>query len=1332
MSDLIGGFQSLPAEYQNLISLAQERHSIQITPLQVLAGGWSGARVYLVSILSQNPPRLEHCILKLDRKNEYSTSDETQRHADAVRLSPPAFAAEHLAQMAYEPVEAGGVLAIFYTIAGQSLHRYRTLAAYERQSQIETIFAQTYQYVLGEWNAARTFRQAVHPTDLLKAWLAFRLRPGNQIEKFLDTVLNVPPGLGGFLIQGDIFPNPLAYALQPDGWSTARPLDAAIGLQHGDLNTGNILVNFAPDEQTLSGYYLIDFALFRDQMPLLLDLRYLEMSYLILRQAQVSLAKLVELIVRLGQADHLELQQLPVDVAGVGALIGSTRHVFDRWVQANHPSLHDDLWGQYWLAGVAAGLSYCHKAPLAPAERLTGLIYAAANLKRYADLFGLPAPAEGRRLYSDLARFEHELRPGADRGRAALSRAGMLPAGEVTLLFTDIEGSTPLWESQPEQMRVALELHNVTVQAAVDGHGGQVFRTAGDAYNVAFSQPASALAAAIEAQRKLEAAPWGALGPLKVRMGLHLGPLELKGGEYISSHTFNRTARIMSAGHGGQILISAEVMEKVQGQLPAGVTLRDMGQHRLKGMSRLEHLFQVVAPGLKADFPKLATLSATPNNLPVQLTPFVGREAELASLKALLANSRNRLVTIVAPGGMGKTRLALEAAEQIHDAYPHGVYFVALDRISAAEQVATAVTVAVAEVLPISLASQEDPKSRVLDYLRDKQVLLVMDNFEHVLDGALLVPEILGAAPRVQVLATSRVKLNLIGETAVVLQGLSIDEPTLEKNSAVQLFAQSAQRTQPQFELAADVLPAVARICWLVEGMPLAIVLAAAWMDTLSVDEIAAEIEKSIDILETEKRDVAPRQRSVRAVIESSWSQVDAAAQDLLKRLSVFRGGLTRAAAQEAAGATLRSLSQLVDRALLRREPDTGRYHIHELLRQYAEEQLAQSAELERQAHQAHAQYFADFVGNSERRLQDQRMKATLAEIAADFDNIRIAWNYWVDRQAAASLGKFVSALWMYFEISGSFTPAIQFLGDAVEKLTSSEPEAAWVRAELRSRQAWFIALIGQAEQGLRQAQDSVKTLRQYRPADVTVNMLDALNINAIFLNDYPVVVQTSQAMLERAERSGDIWERGWALIWLAYALVIRQQAGEALQAGREALAIFEQLHNPFGLSVSAGIILGVISLAVGDVGAARANFLRGVQAAEQINYLRLLQICYDNLGTLALLGRDLDQAHQYFFKSLRISQNCGQTREMLASLRDFASVSMARDDLAGALQLLAVVLNHPASDQNSLNRPERLRDESEKLRAQIHDRLEPSAYQAAWESGQRRQLAEVVAQILG
>jgi predicted ATPase len=1143
MPQLTTEFQSLPEEYQHVIGLAQDKYKITVAPLQLLVGGWSGAVVYLVSVSSNDTRSVEHCILKLDHKGKSAKSDEVTRHNIVMNKSTSDFARAHIAELVFDRVEYESAIAIFYRIAGQSLLNYRPLSSYGQQSQLETIFMATNSVLLAEWNGNATFDQAIHPQKLLAKWLGFRLDAGGNIERFLESVCQVNPGIAGFLIGGNVFPNPLIYARKPEYWGKARFIDVATGFIHGDLNTNNILVKFSENQDVLEGYYLIDFALFKEQMPLLYDQRYLELSYLILAMSQVSFAKCINLLMVMAEVDIVDPHKVPIEMSGVSAVIASARSAFAEWVKENHPSLHDDLWGQYWLAGVAAGLSYCHKPGMGQAERLTGLVYAAANLKRYAALFGIPTPAEGRQLY-DAAQFQ----PDKSLGEA-----------------------TPTVES---------------------------------------------------------------------------------------------------------------------------------------GSSRTP---------------------AAPNNLPRQLTGFIGRETELTSLKVLLSDVRNRLVAIVAPGGMGKTRLALEAAGQIYQEYSQGVFFVALDRLSSADLIVQAV----AEVLPISLSSKEDPKSRIIDYLRDKTTLLVMDNFEHVLDGVVFVQEILEAAPRAQVLATSRAKLNLMSETIFNIGGLTVDEDSPEKNSAIQLFAQSARRTQPKFELNDAVLPAVTRICRIIEGMPLAIVLAAAWIDTLSVDEIAAEIEKSIDILETEKRDLPDRQHSVRAVIESSWNLVEATAQNLLKRLAVFRGGFTRAVAQEAAGASLRGLSQLVDKALLRHDPDTGRYSIHELLRQYAEEQLALSAEAERSAHEAHAKYFADFMKTRGVHLHDQHQKAALLEIEADFDNIRVAWNYWADKQDASRLIEFISALWLFFEVRGSFTPAIQFFGDAAKKLTANEPDIVCARAQLRARQAWFTALIGLPDEGLLMAQESVNTLSQFSKQDITVETFHCVNINAIFLNKNEIVAQISQEMMARANRSGDIWEQGWALVWWAYALVLQRQIGEALQAGQEALAIFERLDNPFGSSVASGIILGATSMAIGDISAAKTHYLRGAQAAEAIDYLRLLQISYDNLGTVALLEGDIQQAQQFFLKSLRISQECGQTREMLASLRDLANVYIARGDLESALQLLAIVLNHSVSDQNSLNRPERLRDEAEKLRAQIETRLDPSRYRTTWQTGQRQHIAEVVKQIL-
>ena len=430
MSELAIGFQSLPAEYQAALLHAQDKLNITITPLHALTGGLSGAYVYLASVLAQDDKRVEHYILKLDRKNEKARSDEIIRHQAAIRQAPPDFAARYMAQMAFERVEQAGVMVIFYGIAGQSLLQLRPLSAYDRQDQVEAIFVDTVKHLLVDWNVAHPFRQTVHPQKLLEQWLGFRLDAGAPIETFLEKVCRVHANAPGFLIQDIIYPNPLAYGRSQAAWGSARPIDAVMGLQHGDLNVNNILVKFSKQNSAIEDYYLIDFALFKDQMPLLFDLRYLEMSYLNLKQAQVPLAKFIDLLGRYRDVDLLDPHLAPMEMIGVTSAIAAGRNAFGEWLKATHPSLQDDLWGQYWLAGVAAGLSYCHKAALKEEERLAGLIYAAANLKRYAALFGIPVPLEGRQLY-DPRRWEQKQAPEA----SAPSRqsSGENPAGPHNL-----------------------------------------------------------------------------------------------------------------------------------------------------------------------------------------------------------------------------------------------------------------------------------------------------------------------------------------------------------------------------------------------------------------------------------------------------------------------------------------------------------------------------------------------------------------------------------------------------------------------------------------------------------------------------------------------------------------------------------------------------------------------------------------------------------------------------------------------------------------------------------------------------------------------------------
>jgi hypothetical protein len=352
MPELTTDFESLPEEYQHIIQLAQDTYKITVTPLQLLVGGWSGAVVYLVSVSFNDRNQVELCILKLDRKGKKASSDEVTRHNTVMTKSTPEFARDHIAELVFDRIEHEGAIAIFYRIAGQSLLKYLPLSKYERQNQLKSIFTETNTVLLSRWNPAHTFEQAVHPQKVLEKWLGFRLDLGGNIEHFLQDTCRVNPDSGGLLINGHVFPNPLLYARKSDSWDKARSIDVATGFIHGDLNTNNILVKFADDKETLEGYYLIDFALFKDQMPLIYDQRYLEMSYLMHVMSQVSFEKCINLLMQMADADILDSLTAPIEMSGVSAVIETSRNAFAMWVQQNHPT------------GIEFGVLSFHPSPL--------------------------------------------------------------------------------------------------------------------------------------------------------------------------------------------------------------------------------------------------------------------------------------------------------------------------------------------------------------------------------------------------------------------------------------------------------------------------------------------------------------------------------------------------------------------------------------------------------------------------------------------------------------------------------------------------------------------------------------------------------------------------------------------------------------------------------------------------------------------------------------------------------------------------------------------------------------------------------------------------------
>lgn len=739
--------------------------------------------------------------------------------------------------------------------------------------------------------------------------------------------------------------------------------------------------------------------------------------------------------------------------------------------------------------------------------------------------------------------------------------------------------------------------------------------------------------------------------------------------------------------------------------------------------------------------PLSSTPALPPHNLPLQATPFIGRAAALDGLQQRLADPEVRLITIMGPGGIGKTRLALALAErQLKNAgatpfFADGLYFVSLTPIRSADAIAQTI----AEGLAFPLTSAEETAVQLLTYLRHKQLLLVLDNFEHVLDGGALVSQILQAAGGVKVLITSRERLNLAGETLWPISGLnfaglaSVDEAL--DSEAVQLFMQRARQVQPNFELQAEMLPYLERILYAVWGMPLAIELAAAWLRLLSLAEIAAELSAGLDLLESELRDVPGRHRSMRLVFDRSWERLNPEEQRLFKTLSVFRGGFTREAAQQVAGASLRLLASLMNRSLLTSQPGQGRYELHELLRQYGEEKLEADPATKTAAQQAHAAYYADFMQRSWPDLRSVNQLATVVAIEHDIENVRAAWRYRLAERNSAELLKFMDSVWVVYDLRGWHQAAIALFEEAAEQFRplAGDDATMLVRGKALGYVGYYTGIIGQPERGLALSNEAIALIRPLNQPEALAYTFFSAALSSVYLGDFAQVVEIAQALGWMAQEIGDRWGAGISLNYLATALVGQQRYAEAQAKADQALQIFgQEIGDYYGLTWAA-LVRGHVALARQAYAEARPFYERSLQAALALNYRRTTQQSYDNLGDVAFHLGELDQAGRYFRLSLEISEETGQTREMIGTLHDLARVWAAQGKKVEAVELLAVVLHHPLSSLPLFLRIEEtsLGEVAERLRARLEADLDPEHYQAAWARGSTQQLEAVVAGLL-
>ena len=819
--------------------------------------------------------------------------------------------------------------------------------------------------------------------------------------------------------------------------------------------------------------------------------------------------------------------------------------------------------------------------------------------KALSDELDVQPEPETARLYEKIRRgapvLEETLQVSANSSQPDQGR----PTGTVTFLFTDIAGSTTLWEHQPEAMQRAHARHEAILRQSMAAYGGYVYKMIGDALQVAFSTAPSALQAALAAQRGLYAEAWDAACQIKVRMALHTGVTEERGDDYVGP-TLNRVARLLSAGHGGQVLLNQTTYELVREHLPARVSLRDLGEHTLKDLLLPEHIYQLDAPDLPADFPPLFTVDAPAISLPVQVTPFVGRETELARIAALLADVDCRLVSLTGIGGSGKTRLAVQAAAACQALF-NGVYFVGL--ASAATQ--DVMLSRLAEALKLLFytphggsLTPEDTKAQLLNYLGHggKKTLLVLDNFEQLAGQADFLMDLLNAAPLLKLLVTSRERLNLPGEWVLQVSGLSFpgsqDSEQAHQYAAVQLFVESARRSAPFSPTPAD-WQAIARICQLVEGVPLAVEMAAAWLKMLSCQEIATEIERDLDFLAVTWRGMPERQRTFRSIFEHSWRLLSDHERQVFSQLSIFEGGFTREAAIEVAAAPLPLLSALCDKSFVRRVVSgiSGRFEIHPVLKQYAAEQLAAQPVLLAEAQSRHALYYSGWLDRIYEKLKGRELAGALAELRLEVQNLFGAFRQLIRQRDYTRLQRAVTAAILYYEMNNrraEYQEIIRLLGEVLvilspastgDRQAAPDPAQAELLPLLLAALRRFASQTGADEEKLRSFQEESLRLARLLP---------------------------------------DCQAKGFALLLDSIGrgiLSVRQ----SLDLGMECAAMFERLHDPWGTALAQLIAGDTANFTGEDVSAGRVCYQSSLEAFTRLGNAWGQAMCLTGLAQVEL-----------------------------------------------------------------------------------------------------------------
>jgi predicted ATPase/class 3 adenylate cyclase len=903
-----------------------------------------------------------------------------------------------------------------------------------------------------------------------------------------------------------------------------------------------------------------------------------------------------------------------------------------------------------------------------------------------------------------------------------------------TFLFTDIEGSTRLWEQEPVRMPHALARHDALARAAVAGCGGNVVKMVGDGLHAVFDDPGDAVRAALQAQLALvdPAATHGI--PLRMRCGIHVGPVERRDSDYFGS-VVNRAARIMSSAHGGQVLLSQAVAESIGARLPPEAALRDLGTVRLRDLASPERVFQLVHPALRRDFPALRSLEATPNNLPQQVTSFIGRAHALADVKALLAKAR--LLTLVGTGGLGKTRLSLQAAADVIDDYADGVWFVELAPIADGRLVAQAV----ASTLGVIEESGRSALDALTKFVTDRSLLVVLDNCEHLIDAcAELANRLLQAGARLKVLASSREPLRVPGETTYPLPALSLPDArapvaaaTLTEFDAVRLFVDRARAVQPSFAVTAQNAPAVAVICRQLDGVPLALELAAARVGSLPVETIADRLTDRFRLLTRGSRAALPRQQTLRALIDWSYDLLFDAEKKLFTRVAVFAGSFTLEAVEAAsagdgidAGDVVDLLTALVEKSLVERDAGGSRYRLLETVRQYAHDRLRESGD-EARWQARHCAHFLALAEAAEPHLTGAEQQMWLDKLEAEHDNFRAALA-WASGGGDAARGlRLGGALWLFWYVRGHPTEGRRWLA----ALLAAVPEGDVATRAKVLRGAGVMAYDQGDYAASRASHEACLALRrELGDRRGIAAQLGSLGIVACDQGDYAHARALLEQSLAIQRELGD--RRGIAMSLNNLGALASDQGDHAAARvmHEESLAIKRELGDRRGIAMSLNN-LGLVAADQHDYASARALHEESLASRRELADPSGIAMSLNNLGEIAYKEGEHAAARALHEQCLTIRRELGDRRGIADSLESLGYVALAEDRpdtaarMLGAAARLREDIGAPLPGSARAHYDERVAA----LRLALGD---AAAFERGWNAGRAMAMEDAIRHALG